>query len=451
MEYAAVKGRLLTPVNALLALVMLAGVGAFVARFAFGLGATTNLSDTYPWGLWIVFDLAWIALAAGAYVTAAVVYLFGGEQFHGIARSAVLMGLLSYNFVVVTLLADLGLPWHAWQIAIQRPEHSAMFEVSWCVGLYVSVLALEFAPVLFDRFGWERLRDLWKRLTPVYIVAALGFFVYLMSHSPLWGVAALVVFGALAVILPRKATASEGGLPILAVIAAVAFSSMHQSSLGSLFLLMPDKLSHIWWSPILPLYFFVSSIVGGLATTIVLVALTDWAFGRKQQTEVLAGLARILAGVLAAYLALRLGDLAVRGQLGPAFAQPYFLTEVAVGAILPLALLVPLSRKTGAVFVLGLLTMGGIVMNRLCVVLLGMNLNGPTPGGSPATYVPSPVEIVLSVSLIAALFFFYLLGVRLLPILPRNGDDEGAHELPGHLRRAHPENAAVTSPSAGAS
>jgi hypothetical protein len=117
---------------------------SLVARFALGLGGSTNLSDTYPWGLWILFDLVWIAVAAGAFAMAGVIYVFQRKDLYGLGRTAVLMGLLSYSFVTVTLLADLGLPWHFYALALNAPEHSAMFEVSWCVGMYVTVLLFEF-------------------------------------------------------------------------------------------------------------------------------------------------------------------------------------------------------------------------------------------------------------------------------------------------------------------
>jgi formate dehydrogenase iron-sulfur subunit len=422
MHHEAVPGRLLTVWNVLLGLLMMAGAAAFAARFALGLGGSTNLSDTYPWGLWIVFDLVWIALAAGAYVTAAVVYLFGGERYHGIARSAVLMGFLSYNFVVVTLLADLGLPWHAWQIAIQRPEHSAMFEVSWCVSLYVTVLALELAPVIFDRFHWEKLRDRWRRLTPLYVVVALTFFVFLMSHSVVWAFAALVVFSALTKVLP----VAEGGVPILMIIAAVVFSTMHQSSLGSLFLLMPDKLSPLWWSPIMPLNFFLSSIVGGLATVIVMWILVNAALRRRQQADLCAGLGRVLGWALVAYLIVRLADVAARGHLQAGLGNGLFLAEIALGGILPAILLLatPLRRRVWGMLLLGLLAAGGIVLDRLNVVLLGMTVNGPMPGLAPSPYVPTLIESVLCLSLIAAAVFFFFLGVRLFPIMPRLDTEE---------------------------
>ncbi len=153
VEFEILGSKLLTPFNWVLLVLMAFGAVSLVARFAMGLGGSTNLSDTYPWGLWILFDLVWIAVAAGAFAMAGVIYVFQRKDLYGLGRTAVLMGLLSYSFVTVTLLADLGLPWHFYALALNAPEHSAMFEVSWCVGLYVTILLLEFLPVPFEHLG----------------------------------------------------------------------------------------------------------------------------------------------------------------------------------------------------------------------------------------------------------------------------------------------------------
>src|SRR3974390_3731907 len=143
----------MTPFNRLMLALMAFGVVSIIARFALGLGGSTHLSDTYAWGLWIVFDLVWIAVAAGAFAMAGVIYVFQRKDLYALGRRAVLMGLLSYSFVTVTLLADLGLPWHFYQLGLQAPEQSAMFEVPWCVGLYVTILLIAFLPVPFERGG----------------------------------------------------------------------------------------------------------------------------------------------------------------------------------------------------------------------------------------------------------------------------------------------------------
>lgn len=421
MHHEPIKGKLFTGKSLVLLALMFAGVAAMVARFALGLGATTNLSDNYPWGLWIAFDLIWIALAGGAFVTAGIVYVFMGETFHALARPAVWMGLLSYSFVMVTLLADLGLPWHFWQLGVQHPEHSAMYEVSWCVGLYVTVLALEFAPTVFERFGWNRLRDVWRTWSPVYTVAALGFFTFLMSHRIWMAAVAVVVFGAIS-FLTRKSS-EHGGVPVILIIAAVTFSMMHQSSLGSLFLLMPDKLDPLWWSPIMSVLFFLSAVASGIALVMFMDMLISTFFDRPWNRERLAGMGRVLLGALVVYYGARFVDVAARGQLSGLGGRngALFLLEMVGGGVLPLILLATDSlRRRKVPLILGtVLAMLGVVFNRVNVVLFGMRLPGTMPGGEVPTYYPSLVEWLVSLGLIAAAVFFFGAGAKLLPILPK--------------------------------
>ncbi len=229
VEFEPVQHKLLTPFNWILLLLMAFGAITFVARFALGLGATTNLSDTYPWGLWILFDLVWIAVAAGAFAMAGIIYVLQRKDLYGLGRSAVLMGVLSYSFVMVTLLADLGLPWNSYQLALQAPAHSAMFEVSWCVGLYITILILEFLPVPFAHWGYDRAAAALRRWNGAYVAGAVTLFVYLLSRNLLYAAGAAVVFGTLAWIFRARDHKAE---PIMLAIAAVTLSTMHQSSLG---------------------------------------------------------------------------------------------------------------------------------------------------------------------------------------------------------------------------
>jgi len=225
IEFEPLRQKLLTPFNwLLLALMAFCGV-SMVARFALGLGGSTNLSDTYPWGLWIAFDLVWIAVAAGAFAMAGAIYIFQRKDLYGLGRTAVLMGLLSYSFVTVTLVADLGLPWHFYELGLNAPEHSAMFEVSWCVGLYITILALEFLPVVLERFGLHRLMALWQKWSGVYVTFAVTLFVYLMSRNVVYAAVTAVIFGTLAWLFRAREKTFE---PIMLAIAAVTLSTMHQ-------------------------------------------------------------------------------------------------------------------------------------------------------------------------------------------------------------------------------
>jgi formate dehydrogenase iron-sulfur subunit len=427
VEFAPLQRKLWTPANLFLAALMGFGLVSFGARFLLGLGATTNLSDTYAWGLWIVFDLVWIAVAAGAFATAGLIYVFQRKDLYSMGRTAVLMGLLSYSFVTVTLLADLGLPWHFYELALNAPKHSAMFEVSWCVGLYVTVLAFEFFPVPFERWGLAGAMAAWRKYSPGYVVLAMTLFVWLMSRNVFYAAGAFATFAFLAWAFRTKP--GEKPVPVMLAIAAVTLSTMHQSSLGSLFLLMPDKLDPKWWSPIMPVAFFVSSIAAGLALMILVEMWIAKAWSRSLRTAQLAAMGKVAFFALLAYLALRLGDVAVRGAFGGEHALA-FAVEVGLGGLVALALLSTRGlRENPKVLAAGaFLAVGGIVLNRVNVVVGAMHLRGPAPQIAPAPYFPSVVEWGISIGLIAATIFLFGLGARLMPVLPRDEAGEAAAE-----------------------
>jgi formate dehydrogenase iron-sulfur subunit len=420
VEFEPLKATLSTPFNWVLLLLMAFGVVTFVARFALGLGATTNLSDTYPWGLWILFDLVWIAVAAGAFALAGAIYVFQRKDLYGLGRSAVLMGLLSYSFVTVTLLADLGLPWHAYQLALQAPEHSAMFEVSWCVGLYVTILFLEFLPVPFGYFGYHRAAAALRKWNGAYVTAAVTLFVYLMSRNLLIALAAALTFGTLAWLFRARDSHAE---PVMLAIAAVTLSTMHQSSLGSLYLLMPNMLAPQWWSPVMPVSFFLSSITAGTALVVLMDMWIARGWRRPLDMTRLAAVGQITFWSMFVYLAFRLGDMAVRGQLAGAFSGPLgiaFAVEIILGGIVPLAMLATrsLRQRTDLLFIASLLAVLGVAYNRMNVVIFAMDFRGRMPWGAPESYWPSIVEWAISIGLIAATIFLFGLAARMLPVLP---------------------------------
>jgi formate dehydrogenase iron-sulfur subunit len=426
-EFEPFQHKLLTPFNKVLLGLMAFGAISLIARFALGLGGSTHLSDTYAWGLWIVFDLVWIAVAAGAFATAGLIYVFQRRDLYSMGRSAVLMGLLSYSFVTVTLVADLGLPWHFYQLGLQSPEQSAMFEVSWCVGLYVSILLLEFLPVPFERWGLKSALEIWHRWSGAYVAFAVTLFVYLLSRNLMYAALTAAIFSFMAWAFCAKGKKAE---PIMLAIAAVTLSTMHQSSLGSLFLLMPDKLGPQWWSPVMPISFFLSSIAAGAALVIVVEIWIAKAWKRSLQITQLAALGKITFWSLLVYLLFRLGDMAIRGQFASAFEGKLgalFATEIVLGGILPLALLAraPQRPQPNLLLLGALLTTLGVVFNRVNVVVLAMQLKGPMPQVAPETYSPSIFEWGISVGLIAATIFLFGLGARLLPLLPKQHAVQG--------------------------
>jgi formate dehydrogenase iron-sulfur subunit len=421
LEFEPLPHKLLTPWNCVLLGMMVFGLISVIARFVLGLGGSTNLSDTYAWGLWIVFDLIWIAVAAGAFATAGIIYVFQRKDLYSMGRSAVLMGLLSYSFVTVTLIADLGLPWHFYQLGMQSPEQSAMFEVSWCVGLYVTILLLEFLPVPFERWGLQKPKEIWQRWSGYYVACAVTLFVYLLSRQLTYALLTAVLFTFLAWAFRARDKKFE---PIILAIAAVTLSTMHQSSLGSLFLLMPDQLAPQWWSPVMSISFFLSSIAAGTSVVVLVEMWIAKAWGRRLQITQLAAMGKISFWSLLCYWAFRLVDMAVRSQLYNAFSGrlgTFFAVELFIGGVLPLVLLARASlRNRRAVLFLGtLLTAVGVVFNRVNVVLLAMDLKGPMPGVAPSSYTPSVFEWGVSLGLIAASIFLFGLGVRFLPILPK--------------------------------
>ena len=427
VEFEPVQHKLLTPFNFILLMLMAFGAITFVARFALGLGASTNLSDTYPWGLWILFDLVWIAVAAGAFAMAGIIYVLQRKDLYGLGRSAVLMGVLSYSFVMVTLLADLGLPWNSYQLALQAPAHSAMFEVSWCVGLYITILILEFLPVPFAHYGYDRAAAALRRWNGAYVAGAVTLFVFLLSRNLLYAAAAAVVFGTLAWIFRARDHKAE---PIMLAIAAVTLSTMHQSSLGSLYLLMPNMLAPQWWSPVMPVSFFLSSIAAGTALVILIDMWISKGWRRPLEMTRLASVGQIAFWSMLVYLVFRLGDMAIRNQLAGAFSGRFgmaFAVEILLGGVLPLLLLSrqSLRQRPDLLFVASLLAVVGVAYNRMNVVLFAMTFRGRMPWGAAESYMPSIVEWGISIGLIAATIFLFGLVARLMPVLSRPEPAQG--------------------------
>jgi Ni/Fe-hydrogenase subunit HybB-like protein len=334
-----------------------------IVRFTRGLGATTALSDTTPWGLWVGFDvMGGVALAAGGFVVAAIVHIFRREKYHAVARPAILTAMLGYAAVAVGLLYDLGLPWNIWHPMIYWNPRSPLFEVAWCVMLYLTVLVLEFSPVLLERTPFK------------------GAHRFLLKLQ----------------------------LPL--IVLGIMLSTLHQSSLGSLMLIMPFRLHPLWYTSMLPELFFVSAICLGLAMVIFESTVTSWLYERKPETEMLAGLGRLASFGLAFYLAFRLFDLGRAGKLGLIFegsgASLLFLTEIGLCTLLPLVLFaIPAVRRNpNGVFAASSLCVIGFVLNRISTS--GLAQQWATGSG----YVPVWTEFAISLGIVAgfALIFFFI-------------------------------------------
>jgi Ni/Fe-hydrogenase subunit HybB-like protein len=346
-------------------------------RFYAGLGAVSNLSDQFPWGIWIGFDvLCGVGLAAGGFTLVAAVHIFNIKKYRPILRPAVLTAFLGYLLVIMALMYDLGMPHRIWHPLIMWNPHSVMFEVGWCVTLYTTVLFLEFSPMVCERLRWRTpLR--WFRMISV---------------------------------------------PLM--IGGVLLSTLHQSSLGSLFLLVPHKLDKLWYTPYMPLFFFVSAIAVGLAMTIFESWHSSKAFGRHLETPLLQSLARVLAVVQSTYVVMRVMDLTNRKAWGLLFdsARPentLFLLELALITI-PAGLLYleSVRRNPKALYGSALLVIFGFITNRLNIGVTGME------SASGVTYIPKWTEIAVTLFIIAIGFGLFRLAVRYLPVFEEADDEE---------------------------
>jgi formate dehydrogenase iron-sulfur subunit len=288
--------------------------------------------------------------------------------------------------------------------------------------LYVTILAFEFLPIPGEHWGLTRVTELWRKYNAPYVVAAVTLFVYLMSRNLLYTGLAFVVFGVLAYAFRTRE--GQKPVPIMLAIAAVTFSTMHQSSLGSLFLLMPDKLDPLWWSPAMPLYYFLSSVVAGTSLVVLIEMWIAKGYGRKLRVPQLAALSKITFLSLLVFMAVRIGDVIFEGQLSRAFTGPkswLFLVEIVFGGLLPLALLgaARLRRRPGVAALATLLALLGVILNRVSAVFFAMKLNGPMPQSAPQAYMPSVWEWGLSAGMIAAAILLFRLAVQVLPVLPK--------------------------------
>jgi len=372
-----------------LTILVILGLAVVIIRYVYGLGAISNLSDGRAWGLWISFDLyCGVALAAGGFTLAGAVHIFNLKKYHSVVRPAVLTAFLGYTLVILALLVDLGQPWYIWHAIIYWNIHSPLFEVAVCVMTYTAVLALEFVPAVFEGLGRSNIPGV-RRInwyTPWRVIRAIQ-------------------------------------IPL--VIAGVVLSTLHQSSLGSMLLMMPETLHALWYTPILPILFLVSAVAVGPAMVIFESTLSTRVFGHKLDIDVLSGLARAIPYILGLFLILKVIDLMAVGEMGLIFtAYPQNLLwwgEIIIGVILPIILFsMPGVRQSrSAVFWCSVLVIVGLVLNRFNVSMLALAIR---PG---FTYFPHWMEFAISVGLVADALLVIWLAHRLLPIIHReNGEEE---------------------------
>ncbi len=352
-------------------LLSLMGIGLAVAliRFAVGIGPISNLSNTYPWGFWISFDLfTGVAIGSGAFTMAAVVYIFELKQFRPLVRPSVLTGFLGYIMVIISLMVDLGRPERIWHMIVYQNHTSVLFEIGICVMLYTTVLAVEFAPVFFEGIKWHKPAEWIHRWIMPFII--LG----------------------------------------------VVLSTLHQSSLGSLLLIQPQKLHPLWWTPFLPVMFFISAVSIGLAMVIFESSLSARAFGRGLEIHLLEKLARAIPYVLSLYLILKFGEIFIAGDGKYLFTSGrmsvLFWAEILIGCVAPSVLfLFPKMRKSPAGLLGGAISLLlGMILNRFNVSWFAISrLND-------VFYAPNWMEVSVSVAIFSAGILAFGLAAKYLPL-----------------------------------
>jgi Ni/Fe-hydrogenase subunit HybB-like protein len=381
------KAGLLTPFNVITGIILAGGAVILGLRFTQGLAATTHLSHTYPWGLWIGFDvMSGVALAAGGFVTSTAVYVFGMKEYKPIVRPAILTGFLGYFLVVLGLLADLGRPWRLpYPFIKSAGPTSPLFEVALCVAIYLTVLFIESTPAFFEWLGLKW----WRKLV-----------------------------GSMTL-----------GLTILGLI----LSTMHQSTLGAMYMVAPTRLHALWYSAHIPVHFFVSAVAAGLSMVIVEGMFSHRAFhhqveiSQEQFENINLGLAKAASVVLGIYFSIKLIALTLEDEwhLLASGWGAWYLVEVIGFVLLPCVLFAVAYRERRVVLarVAAVITVIGIVLNRFNITFVVFNWNRPTG----ETYIPSWMEIWVTVAFITfAVVVFRWIASR-MPVMYEHPDWKGEH------------------------
>ena len=344
------------------------GMSVGIYRLVMGLGDTTHLSKAFPWGLWISFDLTTVALSGGAFTMAALVYVFQMHDLHPVTRPTVLFGLLGYGSVLVVLFFDLGRWDRFYHFLIYPNLNSALFEVSWCIALYSIILVYEFSPVLLQNSRWKKHIEKIKKYT----------------------------------------------VPV--VIAGVTLSTLHQSSLGTLFIIMSPRLHPLWYSMLLPVFFLLSSTAAGMSLVITGAILSAWIFRQTLPQRIIEKLGWFVPWILSGYLALKMGELLLTEKLGLLFSSGIysylFWGELILGVMIPILLFsnrrIRLSRS-GSLLSAGLVLVG-IAWNRFNISWFAIK---PLDNLS---YTPHWMEIAILVGVAASLALIYTVLTHYFPV-----------------------------------
>jgi Ni/Fe-hydrogenase subunit HybB-like protein len=354
------------------------GVYSLFIRFTKGLGASTNLSDMIPWGLWIGIDFIGVGLAASGFTIAAAAHIFNNHKFGSIARPAILTAYIGYMMVVILLIIDLGKPENFWHPLVMWNIHSVMFEITWCVICYSTVLTIEFAPVILEKYNFNRLLKIAKKITP-----------------------AVVILG-------------------------VIFSTLHQSSFGSLYLVVPAKVYPLWYSSFLPIHFFISCIAAGLSMIIFEAYLCARAFGQGLNIRILSALGKGVLIVLIIELVFKIAELATAGKFSLLFADAsetyFFWFEILVGTIIPIWILLHPKYKVNRMWLYfaAIFTISGFILNRMNVCVTSLIRS------SGQSYSPSFEEVGITLFLVLAAMLSFKFIVERFPVFEKEVIDNDA-------------------------
>lgn len=371
------KGKIFTPFNIISAPIILLGLILIVIRFWKGLGAVTNLTQEVPWGLWIGFDVVTgVAFAGGAYVLTFMVYILNLRKYHSIVRVTVLNGFLAYVFYAGALLLDLGKPWNVVNPIIGNSfgTSSVLFLVAWHFLLYMIAELIEFSPAIAEWLGAKRIHRILS------------------------------------------------GMTIAAVIFGITLSTLHQSGLGALYLMAEGKIHPLWYSEFIPILFFVSSIFAGLSLVIFEGSISHRVFSdqiseknHKAHHGIIIGLAKVCAIAMLAYFFLQVLDFAHKQQwhLINTPMGYWYLTEMLGFVLLPMMLFIYGYRRdnTTVIKVAAILTMLGIIINRLNVTVIGFRWD------AASHYYPSWMEIVITLAVIFTEIWIFRWIIRRMPVL----------------------------------
>lgn len=351
----------------ILACLTLAGVVAGVGRLFLGLGPTTALNDVYSWGIWIGFDFGLIAFAGAGFTMAAVVHVFHREHYHAALWPAILAGLMGYVAVLALLVLDLGRPDRFYNFMLYWNLHSPLFEISCCVLLYSTVLVIETSPNFLGRLKWRWVNPLLRVIR------------WLM-------------------------------LPV--TIIGVTLSTLHQSTLGTLYLNMPHRLHPLWWSPVLPVLFYISSIMAGLSLAILAYRGAVRILGKPEDHALIHGLCRLVVAFSAVYVTAKLVEVWWSGEAALLWTDSLailWLAELIIGGVIPIALwMLPALRRTSAVhWIVPILVLTGVLMNRFDATLYAQVVSASAP-----PYTAHVLEWISTVGILAAALLAWIVGIR---------------------------------------